>query len=206
MENFISQETLESLSFWLFHYGSLSLFILLALGIVALPVPEETLMVLVGIFLAQDKLPIVSTLIAAYGGAICGITTSYGLGRSLGHYLVVRFGKYVGLSSDKMLWAHNWFERFGKWTLIIGYFVPGLRHFTGFIAGVTELIYHEFALFAYSGAILWVSTFIAMGYFLGDHIPIFLKYLEGYADEAIILALSLFIVIVAWLLYRRHYR
>ena len=157
------------LSNWILQYGSIALFILLMLGIIALPVPEETLMVMSGILMHHGKLSIPSTIAASYLGAICGISVSYLLGRTAGHYFVVKYGKWIGITQERIDKVHAWFERFGKWVLVIGYFIPGIRHFTGFIAGTSELSYGQFALFAYSGAILWVSVFLSIGYFFGQN-------------------------------------
>lgn len=157
----------ETLSIWLLEYGSIGIFILLTLGIIALPVPEETLMVISGILMHHHKLCISSTLIAAYLGAIAGITGSYLLGRTAGYYFIPKYGSWIGMTHARVDKVHVWFERFGKWTLVFGYFIPGVRHFTGFIAGTSGLSYRQFALFAYTGAILWVSSFLSIGYFFG---------------------------------------
>lgn len=159
----------EMLSHWLMHYGSIAIFVLLAVGIIILPVPEETLMVIAGILMRKGSLNIHSTLVAAYAGSISGITVSYILGRTAGYYLIHNYGKWVGLNQEKIDKVHQWFEKFGKWTLTIGYFIPGIRHFTGFASGMSQLDYKQFALFAYSGAVIWVTTFISIGYFFGEY-------------------------------------
>ncbi len=160
---------IEALSPWLEQYGSLAIFALLALGIIAFPVPEETLLVISGILMQTGSLPITETFIAALGGSICGITASYLIGRTAGDYFIHHAGKWFGVTQKHIDKAHDWFERFGKWTLFIGYFIPGVRHFTGVSAGMSRLEFKEFALFAYSGALFWVTTFLSIGYFFGDY-------------------------------------
>ena len=63
---------------------------------------------------------------------------------------------------------HNWFERIGRWSLFFGYYIAGVRHFTAMVAGASELEYPRFAAFAYSGAFMWVGTFLSLGYVIGD--------------------------------------
>ena len=58
--------------------------------------------------------------------------------------------------------------RFGKWTLPLGYFVAGVRHFTALIAGMTHLPFRIFALYAWPGGLVWVTSFVLLGYFLGS--------------------------------------
>src|SRR5436309_455929 len=122
----------ENLSNWLIQYGSIALFFLLVAGIIILPVPEETLMVIAGVLMRNGSLHIGSTLMAAYFGSMCGITISYLIGRTAGHYLIVKYGNKIGITNEKLDQVHRWFEKYGKWTLTFGYFVPGVRHFTGF--------------------------------------------------------------------------
>src|SRR5207253_10228997 len=62
----------------------------------------------------------------------------------------------------------SWFERRGRWTLLVGYFIPGVRHLTGYVAGASELSFPNFALFAYTGAFCWATIFITLGYVLGE--------------------------------------
>jgi membrane protein DedA with SNARE-associated domain len=157
------------LTSWLIKYGSFVLFVMLSLGIIALPIPEETLMVVAGILMHKGKLNIPLTIFFAYAGAICGISMSYLIGRTAGNFLLQRYGGWVGITPEKLEKAHNWFERLGKWLLVVGYFIPGIRHLTGFCAGTTYMKFSHFAIYAYCGAILWVSTFLITGYFLGTY-------------------------------------
>ena len=61
-------------SLWLMQYGFVALFVLLTVGIIALPIPEETLMLIAGTLMFNEKLPIIPTILAAFLGALCGIT------------------------------------------------------------------------------------------------------------------------------------
>ena len=96
----------NTLWYWLNAYGSISLFFLLAVGIIALPVPEETLMVLAGTAMEQGYLPIVFTILAAYLGSVCGITVSYLLGKTFGIWLLHKYGKWFFLSEKKIAKGH----------------------------------------------------------------------------------------------------
>jgi membrane protein DedA with SNARE-associated domain len=153
---------------WVSTYGAPSLAVLLLLGIVGLPVPDETLMVFSGYLIFSGRLHPASTFLCALAGSVCGISVSYWLGRTWGHQVLIRYGKWIHLTEDRVHRVHDWFERMGRWTLLIGYFIPGVRHFTAVIAGSSELEYPVFAAFAYAGALIWVSTFLALGYYLGD--------------------------------------
>lgn len=161
--------TIDGLIAWLAYYKGFALFGLLALGIVGLPIPDETLMTFAGALMAKGYLDIPSTLAAAYLGSFFGITVSYWIGRTAGVYLVKQYGHRIGLTQKKFDQVHAWFEKIGKWTLLVGYFIPGVRHLTGYVAGTTELRFSQFALFAYTGAAIWVSLFLMLGYFSSEH-------------------------------------
>ena len=194
----MEQATLDALAVWLTHYGAFTLFIIMALGIIAFPVPEETLMVLAGVLMHNGTLVPAPTIAAALFGAMMGITVSYLLGRLFGKYILLRWGSYVGITEEHLDKAHSWFLRFGKWALPIGYFIPGVRHFTGISAGISGLEYPQFALFAYLGALFWVTSFLSIGYFVGGNWFFAIKINEIGADE--IFVFVILIVLVAFIL------
>lgn len=149
-------------------YGLIALFCLLMFGIVGLPVPDETLLTFSGFLVYRGQFHFLTTVLAGLGGSICGITISYIIGRTGGLYLIHKYGRYVHLTPARMDRVHNWFERMGRWALFFGYFMPGIRHFTAIVAGSSELEPPVFAVFAYSGGLVWVTSFVSLGYFLGE--------------------------------------
>lgn len=150
---------------WLLEYGSILLFLLLALGIAGLPIPDETLLMLSGWLISQGKLALFPTVAAAILGGMFGITMSYFLGNRLSHlFIEKKWGKALGLTESRRQRVHRWFERYGKWTLIFGFYIPIFRHLTGFVAGSVDEKFSQFAYFAYTGALIWASLFLIIGY------------------------------------------
>lgn len=190
---------LDTMSFWLVNYGSITLFILLALGIIALPVPEETLLTITGVLIYKGLLSIPITVLAALAGSMCGITVSYLIGKNIGSHFLHKYGQRIGVTEKRLEEAHQWFEKYGKWSLFVGYFIPGVRHFTGLSAGATELEYKHFAMFAYTGALLWVSTFLSIGYFFGDYWMSVLNFLE---ESLFNFVLGAALIVLLFLLYQ----
>jgi membrane protein DedA with SNARE-associated domain len=187
---------------WITHYGCVAIFFLLVLGIVGLPVPDETLLTFAGYLVFRGHLSMPGAFLAALAGSACGITLSYALGRYFGMALVHRYGARFRIREEHINRAHAWFNKVGHWALTFGYFVPGVRHFTAYAAGISEVEPHQFALFAYSGAALWVTTFLSVGYFLGERWQVVQRNL----DHGFVVA-GLVIAVVAglwWLLRRRR--
>jgi membrane protein DedA with SNARE-associated domain len=105
---------------------------------------------------------------AGFLGSICGISVSYALGRMLGLYLVTRLGHFLHIEPEALEQVHAWYERKGKYGLVISYFIPGIRHLAAYVAGSSRLSLPVFATFAYLGGLLWSGSFISIGYVLGD--------------------------------------
>lgn len=157
-----------NIEYWISNYGYGGIFILLVLGIVGLPVPDETLLTLTGFLIYKGELHLIPAFFSAYMGSITGITISYTIGRTFGLFVLHKYGKYLHITDEKLEKAHNWFEKVGRWALLIGYFIPGIRHIFAIIAGTSKLEIWEFALFAYLGAFIWAAGFLSIGYFFGE--------------------------------------
>ncbi|MGE5497432.1 MAG: DedA family protein [Syntrophothermus sp.] len=173
-------------------YGYAGIFVLLILGIVGLPVPDETLLTLTGYLVYKGDLKFVPAFLSAFLGSAIGISISYILGRTFGIYLLHRFGRYLHITEDKITKVHNWFEKSGRWALLIGYYIPGVRHVFAVVAGTSHLEYWEFALFAYAGALIWSSTFFSIGYFFGDQWTIILEMMHKNLTIVAVIAAILF--------------
>jgi membrane protein DedA with SNARE-associated domain len=154
---------------WIARYGYVAIYFLLMLGIAGLPVPDETLLVYTGFLIQKGTLGGPQAWGVAFLGSASGITISFVIGRTLGFYSIHRYGRYVRLTEQRIQKVHEWFEHLGRWVLSIGYFIPGVRHATAIVAGAMQLDLVSFALFAYGGAAFWVTTFLSLGYLLGDN-------------------------------------
>ena len=154
---------------WIATYGYGAIFLLLMLGVVGLPIPDETLLVYCGYLISQGKLHRDGAFFSALAGSWCGISLSYLIGRTLGIGVVHRFGKYLHITEERLQKVHQWFDRVGHWALVFGYYIAGVRHFTAIVAGTSKLDFPSFMRYAWSGGFLWVSTFLTLGYFLGEN-------------------------------------
>ena len=150
-------------------YGYIIIFGSLFLELIAVPLPGEILMGYCGFLIYQGKLNYSLSILSATLGIICGITTSYFIGKYLGMPFFHKYGKYVHLTPEKLDKISEWFDRFGNKLLTIAYFIPGVRHITGYVSGITNISFRKFAGHAYIGAFIWSVTFITLGKALGDN-------------------------------------
>ncbi len=159
---------MDALLNWIPEYGYPALFLLLMLGIVGLPIPDETLLTFSGYLIFKNELALMPTVATAFLGSICGITVSYVIGRRLGCYVVRTVGRILRIGPDDLDQVKGWYGRWGKYALIFGYFVPGVRHLVALVAGSSNLPLMIFMPFAYTGALIWSATFLGLGYGLGE--------------------------------------
>lgn len=191
---------LDKFLYWVTQYGNFAIFALLMLGIAGVPVPDEVILVFVGYLIFKGILQPFPTIITAFLGSVCGISLSYFLGRTVGLHLVVRYGRVIHIDQDRINQVHDWFNQIGKWTLVIGYFIPGVRHFTGFVAGTSQLELQVFARYAYAGAFFWSMSFISIGFYLGKQ---WFK-IRSHLYLISILGLILFLVLILGYLFMQQ--
>ncbi|UVT20289.1 MAG: DedA family protein [Nitrospira sp.] len=159
---------MDALLNWIPAYGYPALFILLMLGLVGLPIPDETLLTFSGYLIFTNQFAPMPTMAAAFLGSICGITISYLIGRCLGLYVVHTVGRRLRIGPDDLDKVSAWYVRWGKYALFFGYFVPGVRHLVALVAGSSNLPLVIFMPFAYAGALIRSVTFLGLGYGLGE--------------------------------------
>ena len=190
---------------WVATYGYFAIFSLLVVGIVGLPVPDEFLLTSCGFLVYQGHLQLVPTVASALAGSVAGITCSYIIGRTIGwKFLHSRWGKFLHVKDQHIRRVHDWFDRIGHWALMIGYFIPGVRHFTAIVAGTSKLEVRSFAIYAYTGAAVWVGTFIFIGYHFGRRWPEILTMVEHHLTLAsIVVGVLLLLYLIIWYFRRR---
>lgn len=183
-------------------YGYWVLFLGLLLEFVALPFPGETTMAFAGFLSYTGKLDFVTLIVVAIAGTTIGMTLTYFVGKKAGMPFIHRYGKWFLLSPSKLEKAQAWSDKYGSILIFIGYFIPGVRHFTGYLAGITALPFRKFALYAYSGAIIWVLLFIGIGRIFGPQWMSIFHLFEMYAVWIIcgVAAIALLVVLYR---YRR---
>ncbi len=157
----------ELIQEWFTEYGYLVLFTGLFLEYIALPFPGETSMAYVGYLSHLGKLNAWLCMLLAFVATTSSISITYWIGHRVGQPFFERYGRRLGLGPDKIKRTEQWFERYGNWLIFIAYFIPGVRHVTGYFSGIIRLPFRIFALYAYTGALFWVVTFVGIGYLFG---------------------------------------
>lgn len=190
----------------LFHdYGYYVLFFGLILEFIALPFPGETTMAYAGYLSYQGQLGWLLLMIVAFAGTTIGMTITYVIGHYVGIPFVRKYGKWVLLSPDKIEKTERWFGKCGNGLIFIGYFIPGVRHLTGYFAGIIRIPFGKFATYAYSGALFWVIFFIGLGKIFGPQWDIAFKSAEHYL-KYIVVAVVILLVLFLGFRFRKTIR
>jgi membrane protein DedA with SNARE-associated domain len=119
------------------------------------------------------------------------------LGRTVGIYLYSNLVMPFASQGDRVSHVHTWYDRVGKWGLLFGFFLPGVRHLIGFGAGIAKLPVSVFALLAFAGAFMWSVTFVTAGYFLGRQWTVVFGKIRPTLMTSSIIIVSLFLLYIA---------
>ncbi|MFU0784440.1 DedA family protein [Clostridium sp.] len=180
----------------LFHdYGYIILTISLMLELIALPLPGQTIMTYCGYIIGVENMSWSIGILMASIGGIIGITISYFIGKALGRPFFERYGKFIYLDKKNLKKISIFFAKYGVFMLFIAYFIPGVRHISGYFSGIIKIPLKKFMLCSYIGAFIWTSTFISFGKFLGNNFNLHNLFFTKYtliAVIAVIVCLILF--------------
>ena len=170
--------------------------------------PGDTLLFALGLFIATGQVDLfpggegvelVLAFVLLTGAAFLGNVAGYEIGRAIGPPLYERDGRL--LKQKYFDQTRVFFDKHGNKALVIGRFVPFVRTFITVVAGVTRMPRKRFFLWSFVGALLWVGSILALGFFLGSAFPS----LGENIDKAIIVILSFSIIPIAyeWWRHRR---
>lgn len=148
-------------------YGFLFAIVFAETGLVIFPfLPGDSLLFIAGAFSANGNFNLFLLNIGLIFFAVAGNTVNYMIGRYLGKRFDVREMRWLDRNAlDK---THTFYEKHGGKTIILARFLPIIRTFAPFVAGVSEMNFARFQLFNIVGAVLWVVSLTIAGYFFGN--------------------------------------
>lgn len=160
---------------WVFsHYGTaiysvLFLIIFIETGLVFMPfLPGDSLLFAAGMFAHQGQLEISYLILLLFTAAVLGDNVNYWVGRKIGLkvFKVKIKGKPI-VKQEYLDKTHGFYEKYGPSAIIVARFVPIVRTFAPFVAGIAEMKYRKFLTFDILGGAVWISSITLIGYFLG---------------------------------------
>ena len=149
-------------------YGILFLIIFCETGLVVTPfLPGDSLLFAVGALSATGALDVSSVVILLTAAAIIGDNVNYWIGYTIGPRVFQ--GESSRFFNRKHLErTHRFYEKYGGKTVILARFIPIVRTFAPFVAGIGRMTYGRFLLYDVPGGVAWISIFVYAGYFFGN--------------------------------------
>jgi membrane protein DedA with SNARE-associated domain len=185
-------------------WGYLAVFVLSFISSMGLPVGAEVAIIYGGVLASGQvagvhPLNLALVIVVATLAEVLGSVAGYLIGYFGGRPLVDRVGKYVLLTHKDLDRAEAWFARRGEPVVLFGRFIPLLRSFVSFAAGLGEMAMAKFLIFTVIGCAIWCSALVSLGYSLGSTYHHVLKAFS-YAGY---IAAVLVVIAVAALLFHR---
>ena len=129
--------------------------------------PGDSLLVVAGLFAATGKLNLAVLVGTLFVAAVVGDAVGYFTGAKMGPRLFKK-QKSLLFRPSHLQKAHAFYEKYGGKTIVIARFVPIVRTFAPLVAGAAEMPYRRFVVFNIAGGLLWVTSMLLAGYFLGS--------------------------------------
>jgi membrane protein DedA with SNARE-associated domain len=201
----------SSLTNFLYHYSYFAIFLLSFISSMGIPAGSEVAIIGGGALasghvhkLMSDGQPspeffhlsLVLVIVVALVGEVLGSTVGYLIGAKGGRLAVDKWGKYLLLTHKDLDRAEAWFDRHGEPLVLFGRFIPLLRSFVSFAAGLAEMAFAKFLLFTVIGCAVWCTALSVLGYSLGgtyDHVQKSFSYASYVVAVLVVLAVGFLI-------------
>jgi membrane protein DedA with SNARE-associated domain len=186
-------------------WGYLAVFVLSFISAMGLPVGAEVALIYGGVLASGQisnephHLNLVVVIVVATAAELLGSLAGYLIGYFGGRPLVDKVGKYVLLTHHDLDRAEAWFNRRGEPFVLFGRFIPLLRSFVSFAAGLGEMAIAKFLLFTVVGCAIWCTALVSLGYSLGSSYNHVLKAFSYAGYLAAVIA----VVAVAFVIWHR---
>ena len=195
-------------------WGYAAVFLLSFISSMGLPVGSELAIIGGGVLASgacvtscthtTNPLNFVVVILVAVAGEVLGSLAGYAIGRFGGRALVDKVGKYVLLTHKDLDRAEAWFARRGEPFVLFGRFIPLLRSFVSFAAGLGEMALPKFVAYTVIGCAIWCTALVSLGYSLGssyEHVYKAFSYV-GYVVAVLAVIAVAFVLWHRWRQYR----
>jgi len=160
--------------------GYPGIFLLMVMESATLPVPSEVVLPLGGYLVSQGKLEFWSVVAVATVGSMIGTTVDYSIGYYLGRPAVLRYGRMVRFSQERLETTERWFSRHGNSVVLLARFVPLLRTLIAFPAGIVRMESKRFLAYSAVGILVWDIILVYLGVVAGQNSSAIGNILQAY--------------------------
>lgn len=179
-------------------WGYLGIYILTLLESTAFPVPSELILIPAGYLAWQGQMNVVLILLVAMLGGLSGALLNYAFALWVGRPFLERWGKYLFIEAPLLHRTDHFFRHYGAISAFTGRLIPGIRHLISIPAGLARMSLLPFCLFTLLGAGSWATVLIALGYTIGNNMPLIKQYLHIITLGVIVTVIAIFIGYHLW--------
>lgn len=172
--------------------GYPGIFLLMAMESSVIPVPSELVMPPAGYLASQGEMSILISILCGTFGSLLGSYCMYFAAQFLGRPLILKYGRYVRITEDKLSKVERYFAQHGEISIFIARLLPVVRHLISLPAGLSRMNHARFTAYTFLGAGIWVTVLTYIGYFIGENREL----VSQYSHKALIWVLIGSVVLV----------
>lgn len=186
-------------------FGYVGIWMGMTIESAAVPLPSEAIMGLAGFFVSLGKLNLFLAALAGAVGNITGSTIMYLLGYYGGKPLVLKYGKYFGVSEGEFKQGQVWLDRYGDGAVFISQLLPVVRTYVSLPPGVLKMNYPKFIFYTFTGAFIWCYALAYAAMKLGTHWQDIEHYMKGFQYVVIAAGAALVLGLIVYKFQKHRY-
>lgn len=159
-------------------WGYFGIFALMFLESSFFPFPSEVVMIPAGYLVFKGEMSLLFAFAAGVGGSLVGALFNYYLCLFFGRAFISKYGKYVGITDEKMAKFEAFFDKYGEISTFNCRLIPGIRQYISLPAGLAKMHLGKFCIYTSLGAGIWVAILLALGYYIGENEELITEYLH----------------------------
>jgi membrane protein DedA with SNARE-associated domain len=171
---------------------------------VPLPAPGDVAIAYGGYLTTTGAIPYPLAYLGVVSGAVLGSACNLTISRRYGRPFIQRFGKYVGVTEEKLVQAEGIFKRWGPWAIILGRHIPGMRIVLSALSGILGVPYRVFIPCVFVSAMIWAAIFLEIGRRVGPRIREAFLIFPAHLIPWVVLGLAL--LVIGYLGYEHGYK
>jgi membrane protein DedA with SNARE-associated domain/membrane-associated phospholipid phosphatase len=181
------------------HYGYLVVFFGVMLESTGVPLPGEAILIASGVLAQRGHLDVGDAIVFGILGAVIGDQIGYWAGREGGRPFALRWGRYVGITPERLERTERFFDRHGGKAVFLARFFAGFRVFGALVAGISRMRWGTFALYNFLGGAVWATAAVLVGYLVGGSLGL----VDRWLGRATLALVTLLVVVVGFYLAYR---
>jgi membrane protein DedA with SNARE-associated domain len=161
---------------------------------VPLPAPGDAAIAYGGYLTTTGAIPLPLAYVAVISAAVLGSACNLTISRRYGRPFIRRFGRYVGMNEEKLVFAERIFTRWGPWAIIVGRHIPGMRIVLSALSGILGVPYRVFIPCVFVSATIWAAIFLELGRHIGPRIREAFLIFPAHLIPWLVLGLALLVI------------